>query len=647
MTRWVALVTILVALFCAPRAKAAASAAFEAAAAAEIDAIDLEAGKLYREANSLRDSQPERASQLYAQVIARAPTFDHALRRKCGIDAVSGKMAEALLLCRRALAVRRTPENLIGLATAIVARGADVSGALRQESLGLIDEAVRIAPAMDYVHHARCQVANALGEWTRMKEALAQLDRIAPNDPHTQFCGAILALAEGRIKDADDRIARAEALGAPAEIVNKLKSHRDSVEAGGSPFQNALVLLVKVTVGWAVGLMLLALAGFLASRLTLRAIENNADETPAKAAYRTMILIGAAYYYVSLPLVAVFVIGLAGAVTLFFLYLGVIPIKLLVIVGLLTLATLWATLRSVFVRVPDEPPGRPLGKREHPRLRALLATVAKKIGTRELDEVRLTVGTDLAVTERGRSLSGSGDRVLILGVGLLDGLRVRELKSLLAHEFGHFRNEDTAGGGLAIRVRRSILMMAIHLAQSGAATWWNPAWWFVLGYHKLFLRMTQGASRLQEVLADRWAVNAYGSKAFRRGLRHVIKRSVAFDEHVERSVSDAGDGKGWANLYSYRPSKPIEDDELDEKYRELLDAAASPYDSHPAPKDRLASAKAMAAEGEPFTEGDEEEAWSLFDDRDTLERKMTDEVRAILAKKGIEVAEEDEDDDDE
>lgn len=236
------------------------------------------------------------------------------------------------------------------------------------------------------------------------------------------------------------------------------------------------------------------------------------------------------------------------------------------------------------------------------------------------------------MTERGRKLSGDG------GVGLLEGLRVRELESLLAHEFGHFRNEDTAGGGLALRVRRSILLMAIHLAQSGAATWWNPAWLFVLGYQRLFLRITQGASRLQEVLADRWAVEAYGSKAFRRGLRHVIKKSVFFDAHVERSVADVERRKiGWANLYTYEPTKPVDEEGADEKYRKLLDQAPSPYDSHPSPRARLDAAKTMNVEGAPLTEDEELEAWSLFDDRAKVEENMTREVHVILLSQGIKV----------
>src|SRR4029079_11659575 len=173
--------------------------------------------------------------------------------------------------------------------------------------------------------------------------------------------------------------------------------------------------------------------------------------------------------------------------------------------------------------------------------------------------VYLTPGTDLAVFERGgmlRQLRGNTERCLILGVGVLDGLELAPFKAILAHEYGHFSNQDTAGGGFALAVRRSLFTMAHHLAAGGAATWYNPAWWFVNGFHRVFLRISQGASRLQEVLADRWAAFTYGAAAFERGLRHVIERSVYFDAHADAALGKAIQTKiPLANLYQVEPAR--------------------------------------------------------------------------------------------
>src|SRR4029079_12221765 len=120
----------------------------------------------------------------------------------------------------------------------------------------------------------------------------------------------------------------------------------------------------------------------------------------------------------------------------------------------------------------------------------------------------------------------------------LEGMRLGPLKAVLAHEYGHLTNRDTAGGGFALAGRRSLHTMAQSLASSGAAAWYNPAWLFLNGFYRVFLRISQGASRLQEVLADRWAVFAYGADAFEAGLRHVIERSVRFDAHVGATINE-------------------------------------------------------------------------------------------------------------
>ncbi len=398
----------------------------------------------------------------------------------------------------------------------------------------------------------------------------------------------------------------------------------------------AALAIVAVSAVWVVALAFIALAGPVFSGLTLRAIDEKRSARSLRALYRGIVWIATVYYYVSLPLVAVIVVGAAATVMASVLSVGHPSGELYSYAFICALVVLWATMRSVLARIPDVLVGRPLREEEHPRLRALLREITRTLGTREIDEIRITTGTELAVTDDGHALAGNGRRTLILGIALLEGLRVRELAALVAHELGHLRDDGTARGGLALRVRRAIERRVSHHRKIDAMDWWNPAWWFVKSYGELFARVTQGAARLQEVLADRRAVEAYGSTTFRRALRHVTKRKLEFDAHLERSVSDADHhGRGWSNLYQYRPIEPLADDALADAYTTLLDAPASPDDSHPALADRLAAAKALDAEGEPLGVGEEEEAWWLFERREKLEQTMTDAVRAHFAEQGI------------
>jgi Zn-dependent protease with chaperone function len=131
-----------------------------------------------------------------------------------------------------------------------------------------------------------------------------------------------------------------------------------------------------------------------------------------------------------------------------------------------------------------------------------------------------------------RQLTGRNERCLILGAGILEGMSLGPFRAILAHEYGHLSNQDTAGGGFALAVRRSLHTMAENLAARGAAGWYNPAWLFLNGFYSIFLRISQGASRLQEVLADRWAALSYGAQAFEEGLRHAITQSIRFEAHA-------------------------------------------------------------------------------------------------------------------
>ena len=165
----------------------------------------------------------------------------------------------------------------------------------------------------------------------------------------------------------------------------------------------------------------------------------------------------------------------------------------------------------------------------------------------------------------------------------------------------------------------------------GAAAWYNPVWLFVRGFHNLFLRISQGASRLQEVLADRWAATLYGGQAFEDGLRHVIDRTVRFGAHLNASVADmVVHRQPLRNLYQYTPTKPPDAADIDYYVRDAIEADPSPYDSHPRPADRFRWVHALGVEVAPAPD-DGTPAWDLFSDRGSLEQRMTEVVREAVA----------------
>jgi hypothetical protein len=225
------------------------------------------------------------------------------------------------------------------------------------------------------------------------------------------------------------------------------------------------------------------------------------------------------------------IIIVAASITYAFVMAGRIPIKLVAVLAIGALVTIYTMVRSLFIKVDDADPGRSLNYDEAPGLWDLTRTVAAAVNTRPVDEIRITPGTDLAVYEKGTWRERSQDkaqRILILGTGVLNDFRQNGFRAVLAHEYGHFTNRDTAGGDIAIRVNTDMMKFAYAMIANEQASWWNVAFQFLRVYHFIFRRLSHGATRLQEVLADRVAALNYGPQAFEEGLTHVVRKSVEF-----------------------------------------------------------------------------------------------------------------------
>lgn len=576
----------------------------------------------------------------FRSITEAAPDFSPAHRRLCASLTALERFEEAASACTQAMSLETSYENQLTQVDLWRRRNApgDVErvkqwaeGALRDQPVGSENWKEVKGMQCQVLYRSNAAMGRACGE-----EFLA----VSPEDPFANYLSVDAATSRDEWSEAFERLEKARPMLPDEEYqrIHALLSENEPMyHRWGLPWLKAvgawfLVFGVLVVLGLALSSATLALARKLS---TARDEHASGGARLLRAVYRGVVGVGSVFYYVSVPLVALTVLALGGGIIYGFLALGRVPIKLVAIVGIFVLVTLFAILKSLFVRVRDEDPGEKLDWAQAPKLRKLLNEVAAMVGTRPVDSVYLTPATELAVFERGgllARLTGRTERCLILGVGVLDGFQVRSFKSVLAHEYGHFSNKDTAGGNLALSARRSLMRMGRALAESGAAGWYNPAWWFFRGYLAVFLRISQGASRLQEVLADRLAIFTYGSKAFQEGYRHVIRQSVRFHAYTQSTLSEVIEGKkALANVYRFAPSEPPEEEKLDSAFQEELDAEPSPYDSHPSSKDRLAWAAALNIPATPRY-GDDEGVWSLFDHREQMEKRMTTVIKHNVAE---------------
>ncbi|HZF12125.1 MAG TPA: M48 family metallopeptidase [Thermoanaerobaculia bacterium] len=619
------------------------SAAFDARIARQLAALDPAAAALFAQANEAREKKDhQRARDLYARVHERVPTFSHAVRRE-GFEELSlGHREPAIALYRQALALETSAANLSSLASGLATPvgGQPVPEAERKEALDLARRATQLEPDDFFAQATLAQAALVNDDLALLQATSDRLVTLAPEEPVGYFFRSIAEASRGELDRAEASLAQAHARGLSAK---EYQSLRDAIQKSRPWYSRFLGPALVFLAAWAVGFLLLFSSGWALSRATLRAAQRVPGQASGEATrgdlrlrriYRGVLWLSCLYYWLSMPVVALLVLAAGGGALYGILAMGYIPIKLVVVIVILLFVTLRAMAKGLFARSRDEDPGLRLEPDEEPRLRDLLHEVAGKIGTRPVDRIYLTPGTDLAVMERGgllRQFRGATERCLILGVGVLDGLPVGPFKAILAHEYGHFSNRDTAGGGFSLQVRRSVWTMAFHLAQHGAAAWYNPAWLFVNGFHRVFLRISQGASRLQEVLADRWATFAYGAAAFERGLRHVVERAIRFSAHAEAALGEVIETKRpLANLYSYRPAAEPDARKLDEAVNQAIHRDPSPYDSHPSPANRIQWTQALATPNLTTSPEDEAESWSLFHDRVALERRLTATVKENL-----------------
>ncbi|MEW6206870.1 MAG: M48 family metalloprotease [Acidobacteriota bacterium] len=584
--------------------------------------------KMATEALDLEDF--EEAARLYELVLKKAPDFDVVYRRLGTSFVYLGRVEEGISLLEIAVEKKRSPENMNSLAQFLAYPGQDKEGskADKERALSLALAAYREKRDGDDPSYAFlvAQLSLDLNNEKVFREVTETLVKKYTGQMATHYFAAVLAAFDEQWIRAEEEIKKAEALGFPSEAAREFL--QSGVHSRATVWRYVYYSLYALA-AWAVGLVLLFAIGKIMSTVTLRSLEQSDPNVMAgrkdnslRSFYRKLISVAGFYYYISLPFVALLVIAAAASVFYaFYIAGGRIPIKLVAIIAIGAIVTIFMMIRSLFIRRQSEDPGRPLKEEEAPRLWQLAREVANVVETRPVDEIRITPGTEMAVYERGSFRERSMDkarRILILGLGTVNGFRRNAFRAVLAHEYGHFSHRDTAGGDVALRVNNDIINFAEAIGHAGQAVWWNLAFQFLRAYHFIFRRITHGATRLQEVLADRVAVRNYGADSFEEGLRHVIRRSVEFEDIAYWEINESVKARrAMENLYEMKadPKNAIE-----EKISEAINRPTTEDDTHPSPRDRFQLARKIASVGRSHDTG---EVWELFADREALTKEMS------------------------
>ena len=604
----------------------------EEAAIAELHTLNPEAVPLYDEATKALESQNyQKAQQLYEKIVELEPNFATAYRRLGFIELLKNNIDKGIDLNRKAYELQPNAYNEVDLAYALLWRGTprDI-----QEAFTLSSEAVKLLPNDEKALDTWLFSAGQIGDENAIRDADEKLLKIAPWNPQAHlYAGAILA-SDGKWIKADNEIKIAQQLGMSSEYMN--------MELVNEISRNAS--LMKLFIGgliamalWLLGLGILFLIGSGMSKSTIKEINRigstlNTQENPVKPGfrrtYKSVITILSLYYYLSVPFVILAVmLVVAGAFYIFFA-IGSIPTYLAFILVAMALISIFTIIRSLFIRPARMSYENALKRNDAPELWNLVEEVARKLEVRPVDTIILTPGVEMGVYEEGsmlKKIRGAGKRNLILGIGCLSVLNQSQFSAILAHEYGHFSNRDTAGGNMAHQALSTINVVIQSLAKAKVAYVFNPAWWFVVGYQRIYLKVSQGASRLQEVLADRYAASTYGSDNFIDGLKNFIKQAFAFPLIANDEINTYRKTRQpIVNLYDL-PLKDELSGELNRQYLEEMNRTTSEYDSHPAPKERLAWVERLHIPYSVMTDN-RQPVLDLLPNAEVLQRKMTLEI---------------------
>ncbi|MEW5987678.1 MAG: M48 family metalloprotease [Chloroflexota bacterium] len=617
--------------------------AFEQEILDRLSAINPGAVPIFQLATQSADNNDlQAARQGFEQVLILAPDFPDALRRLSYVEAELGEIESALQHAQQAYALDDNPYNETALARALIATGQ--RNKIR-EALTHAQAAVAAMPDDDQANLILLMAGAAYEDEDSIRQATTNLLNVAPQNPVTHYYAGLLAAMDSQWEKAESELLLAQELGMPAEEVQAVLSQDISSQAR---LYRWLRWGEYAVGGWLGGLGILLLFGLVLSQATLATVQRAIDQSGAvgqlsvsrgeqwvRSLYRLVIAGTSSYFYVSIPFLILTVVAATAGIFYLFLQVGRIPVRLAIFVGLSALYTLVAIARSLFTRVKEGEPGRLLAPAEAPALWALTDEVASRVDSRPIEAIYVTAGTEIGVFERGGVAAkwrGLGQRCLILGLGALPGLTEGQFKAILAHEYGHFSNRDTAGGNLAHQVQRSIHHLAYRLATTGQARWYNPAWLFINGYYRIFLRVTLGASRLQEILADRYATLAYGVKNMVEGLRHIVRQNLLFNMQLNQEIGEAVQQKRpLQNLYMLPTIEPgPQQQDLDEAFDKAISRPTSAYDSHPAIKDRIALVQHLKqGDDQP---GDAKPAASLLPTLEQLQKEMTTLVQNNLRR---------------
>src|SRR5215213_2174428 len=216
------------------------------------------------------------AIRAYGEVMLEVPNWD-VVNRRLGYTLVeTGQVQEGMALLRKAVAIKRSPENLISLAQLMAYPGPSIEASKKdkEQALLLAKEASTKRRELDDPSYPAmvAQIALDLNNVPDFRTATQELLSRHQDLMVTHYFNAILSANDSEWSTAKLEIERAGQMGLPADIVERFL-----VETGISAREKGwryAYIAGYVVLAWALGLVLLFVLGGILSKSTLKGLES-------------------------------------------------------------------------------------------------------------------------------------------------------------------------------------------------------------------------------------------------------------------------------------------------------------------------------------------------------------------------------------
>jgi Zn-dependent protease with chaperone function len=321
---------------------------------------------------------------------------------------------------------------------------------------------------------------------------------------------------------------------------------------------------------------------------------------------------------------------------------------LLLSIGLAAIIGCFELLKTgirLFQVKPTSVRGRSLSREEAPELFALVETLASKLAAEKPNHIVaglepnffVTVNDVVLIREKPEYLQG---RTLFVSLSLMRVFTTDELASVIGHELGHFRGEDTEYSlrFAPIYSRLSMALVQISSSTSGAAQLaMLPAVATLRFVLETFAGLERTVGRERELLADKAGAEAASATALAHALVKLALYSDSWNALTRKHIEMLSEGRQFTDLAQvFRSVCDSNYGELDWGSRqESLSKYIQPHpiDTHPPLSQRLESLGVPASSIAAYaSQPAETPAISLIPAAEQIEQAMTSlEVQYLAA----------------